>query len=47
MSYQTKRKDLDLFIKQYLKKSETMEPNQVYNIKDEKNPFKLQYYQLT
>ena len=46
MSYQTKRKDLDLFIKEYLEKSETMEPNQIYNIKDEKNPFKLQYYQL-
>ena len=46
MSIKKKGKDLDSFVEEYLKKSENMEPNQVYNIKDENNPYELQYYQL-
>ena len=46
MYIKKERRDLNSFVEEYIKKSENIDSNQLYNSKDEKDPYSLQYYQL-
>ena len=46
MSIKKDRKKVDSLFEELLKKSENLDPNQIYNTKDDEEPFLLQYYQL-
>ena len=46
MSIKKERKKIDVLIEELVKKSENMDLNQIYNAKNDEDPYLLQYYQL-